>query len=103
MAMYVIACMSLRTATIHSRFRQQRPLIRVMVDRAPLGYDYVVKTGPTDMPENPLRTTLEELQIELEKLHFDNEELKENVDRSVAALESKLLDESSDLLAKMGL
>ena len=46
------------------------------------------------MPREALKTTLQELQLELEKLNFENQAHRSEVDRSVAELEKKLRDES---------
>ena len=46
------------------------------------------------MPEQELRKTLQELQIELEKINFENEDHKNKVDQSLAELERKLRNES---------
>ncbi len=46
------------------------------------------------MPKQELITTLQELQMELDKLTFENEAHKDRMNESVAALEKKLRDES---------
>ncbi len=46
------------------------------------------------MPKEALRTTLEELRIELDRIHFDQEEHRSRVDHSVTELEEKLREES---------
>jgi|TARA_B110000263_G_C15243917_1_gene480779 hypothetical protein len=46
------------------------------------------------MPKEALRTTLQELQIELEKLNFENQAHRDQVDRSILEIETKLRDES---------
>ena len=45
------------------------------------------------MSKDALQTTLQELQLELDKLHFDNEEHRDSVDRNLVALETKLREE----------
>ncbi len=46
------------------------------------------------MPAQELRKTLQELQIELEKLNFENDAHKDKVNQSLAEVEKKLRDES---------
>ncbi|MDA1298602.1 MAG: DUF4404 family protein [Proteobacteria bacterium] len=46
------------------------------------------------MPKEALRTTLEELRIELDRLHFDQQAHRSRVDRSITELEERLRDES---------
>lgn len=46
------------------------------------------------MTEEKLRHTLQELQIELDKLHFDNETDRRNASQSIVQLEEKLREES---------
>jgi len=46
------------------------------------------------MPAQQLRKTLQELQIELEKLNFENDAHKDKVNQSLAEVEKKLRDES---------
>ena len=46
------------------------------------------------MPEQELRKTLQELQIELEKINFENDAHKDKVNQSLADIEKKLRDES---------
>jgi len=46
------------------------------------------------MPKQELRKTLQELQIELEKLNFENEADRDKVNQSLADVEKKLRDES---------
>ena len=46
------------------------------------------------MPKEEIRTTLQELQLELDKVHFDNEANRENANQSLILLEEKLREES---------
>ena len=46
------------------------------------------------MPQQELRKTLQELQIELEKINFDNDAHKDKINQSLADVEKKLRDES---------
>ena len=46
------------------------------------------------MPREELHTTLQELQLELDKVHFDNEANRENANQSLTLLEEKLREES---------
>ena len=46
------------------------------------------------MPEQEIHHTLQELQLELEKAHFENDANRASVSQSVAALEEKLREES---------
>ena len=46
------------------------------------------------MPKQELHTTLQELRLELDKLHFEHEAGRESANQSVAALEEKLREES---------
>ncbi|MBT4161021.1 MAG: DUF4404 family protein [Gammaproteobacteria bacterium] len=46
------------------------------------------------MPQQELQTTLQELRLELDKLHFDHEAGRDSVNKSVAVLEEKLREES---------
>ena len=41
------------------------------------------------MPREELHTTLQELQLELDKVHFDNEANRENANQSLTLLEEK--------------
>ena len=46
------------------------------------------------MPEQELKTTLQALRLELDKVHFEHESGRESVDQSVRALEDRLREES---------
>ena len=46
------------------------------------------------MPKEALIKNLQQLQLELEKVHFEHETSRESVSQQVLELESKLLDES---------
>ena len=46
------------------------------------------------MPKEELYRTLQELRLELDKVHFENELSRETVSKSVATLEEKLRQES---------
>ena len=46
------------------------------------------------MPKQELHKTIQELQLELEKLNFENEAHRDRVNQSVTDFEKKLLDES---------
>lgn len=46
------------------------------------------------MPQEELQTTLQDLRLELDKLHFDNEAHRLQVNDAVYKLEEKLRDES---------
>ena len=46
------------------------------------------------MPKQELRKTLQELQIELEKINIDNDEHRDKINQSLADVEKKLRDES---------
>lgn len=46
------------------------------------------------MPKEALRKNLQQLQLELEKVHFEHETNREAVSRQVLELEGKLVDES---------
>lgn len=46
------------------------------------------------MPKQELHHTLQELRLELEKLHFEHEDKRTAVNDSVSALEEKLREES---------
>ncbi len=46
------------------------------------------------MPKEELKKSLQELQIELEKLHFDNVTTKEDINETLVKLEEKLREES---------
>ncbi len=46
------------------------------------------------MPKEELYRTLQELRLELDKVHFDNESSRDSVSQSVTRLEDKLRQES---------
>lgn len=46
------------------------------------------------MPKEELKKSLQELQIELEKIHFDNVTTKEDISDTLVKLEEKLREES---------
>ena len=46
------------------------------------------------MPERELKKTLQELRLELDKVHFEHESSRESVDQTVTAIEEKLREES---------
>jgi hypothetical protein len=46
------------------------------------------------MPEQELKTTLQALRLELDKVHFEHETSRQTVDDSIRVLEEKLREES---------
>lgn len=46
------------------------------------------------MPEQELKTTLQELRLELDKVHFGEASGRDSVDQSLQAIEEKLREES---------